>query len=265
MLRSRRAASFFAVAVLLVGCASAPGAPPQIPSPTADGGTAAPVGSNALPGSGPTLGSNPCTDGVNAPDGTPSMMPPESGAPPEANATYFPPEWPPTIDVAACTQAIEALRQTAEFSAGSGGHQVEFGGAAPYADGKDPLCHREVPDQTPCWAIDFYDYERRAGFRALVVGASQEVAAIVPFDGVQASRAEADRAIRIALADAALTRAHGDGSAWSRWLIEPSPGPDDSGCRAARCISGRTWNSKGSLLFFVVDLHGGQLVEALLP
>lgn len=204
-----------------------------------------------------------CPAEVNAPYGSPSMMPVESGAPAQYDATYIAPLWPPVIDTATCTKVVSAMVASEAFGERHSDHHVEVGAAGPYSATKDPHCSTY---EARCWSVMFYDYDLKSGYVAVLDSASARVLALRLHPGIPVSRAEADRTLEIALQDASVARAYGDGSAWWHWLYEKSPGTEESLCRVNRCVSARTWKLEGgALLNVVVDLHRGQLEWVDLP
>jgi hypothetical protein len=205
-----------------------------------------------------------CPAEVNAPYGSPSMMPVEPGAPAQSGGTHIaPPKWPPEIDTVTCTKVVTAVLASKVFADRHGDHHIEVGAAGPYSETKDPDC---MTYEAACWSVYFYDYDEKSGSRAVVDSSTGRPLWMKPWPGIPVSRAEADRTLEIALQDASVARAYGDGSAWWHWLYENSPGTEESLCRVNRCVSARTWKLEGgALLNVIVDLHRGQLEWVDLP
>jgi hypothetical protein len=204
-----------------------------------------------------------CPGEVSAPYGSPSMMPVESGAPREYDATYIAPQWPSEIDTVTCSAAVVAVTRSEAFADRHGAHHIEVGTASPYSETKDPDC---MTYDAACWSVDFYDYDEKSGFRAVVDSSTGGLLWVKPWPGVHVSQAEADRAIKLALQDPSVAEAYGDGSAWWHWLYEISPASGGLPCRVDRCISARTWRLEGgALLHVIVDLHREEVVWVELP
>lgn len=191
------------------------------------------------------------------------MMPVESGAPPEYEATYIAPQWPAVIDTATCTKVVVAVTTSQEFADRHGDHHIEVGNANPYSETKDPDC---MTYDAASWSIDFYDYDEKSGFRAVVDSATGRLWWMKSRPGIPVSRAEADRTLEIALQDTSVARAYEDGSAWWHWLYEISPASGALPCMVDRCVSARTWRLEGgALLHVIVDLHREEVVWIELP
>jgi hypothetical protein len=191
------------------------------------------------------------------------MMPVEPGAPAESGGVYITPKWPPPIDTATCTKVVAAVFASQVFADRHGDHHIEVGNAGPHSESKDPHCSTY---EARCWSVLFYDYDLKSGSKAVVDSTTGRLLGMKPYPGIPVSRAEADRALEIALQDASVARAYGDGSAWWHWLFETSPGTEASLCRINRCVSARTWKREGgALLNVIVDLHRGQLERIELP
>jgi hypothetical protein len=191
------------------------------------------------------------------------MMPVESGAPPEYDATHIAPQWPPEIDTVTCTKAVAAVLASLAFADRHDDNHIEVGNANPYSETKDPDC---MTYHAACWSVDFYDYDEKSGSRAVVDSSTGRLLWMKPWPGVPVSKAEADRTLDIALQDTSVARAYGDGSGWWHWLYEISPGTEESPCRVNRCVSARTWRLEGgALLHVIVDLHREEVVWVELP
>jgi hypothetical protein len=197
-----------------------------------------------------------CDGPTNAPISSASMLPTESGAPAETDAVVrFTPGFE-VVDPVACRGAITTLVRSPQFAAMAGDH-IEVGVTA-----SDVCSEAKSQPPYPCWRIDLYDYETRAGYQASI--SSRGVVIQSYAGGIPPSPEEASAATVTALADPAVSKALASGD-WTEWLYELSPGSDSSPCRIERCISLRRWNTGGELLALIANLHRHSIEWSELP
>lgn len=208
------------------------------------------------------INSDPCVDRVNMPFAEPSMLPLEPGAPQETDRTHEAPIEPGEAFKADCSTAMETLLRSVTFGSRFATHHIEFGASAPSVGGtKDGECS----SSSTCWSVRFYDYDAKMGFEGLVDLGSRKVISVSPYaGGIPVSKWEADRSREMGLSHAVIGPLYSRGSGWTPWLYQPS-GAETGDCGTSRCVAVRVWDHQRRLLFYVADLHTGDVMIYRLP